>query len=57
MSPEQALSHLFELALEVAVPARVHNTSKEAFNILRKIIEHVQPTQPKPELKAVEKDK
>jgi hypothetical protein len=39
MTQDQALSHLFQVALEAAMPAKVHSTSKEAFEILKKLID------------------
>jgi len=39
MTNEQALNHLFSLALEASVPAKVHKMSQEAFEALKKAIE------------------
>jgi len=39
ISPEQALEHLFQLALEASVPAKVHNVSKQCFDVIKKMIE------------------
>lgn len=39
ITPEQALQHLFQLALEASVPAKVHSMSQKAFEVLKKAIE------------------
>jgi hypothetical protein len=39
MTPEEALTHLIQLALEAPAPAKFHNKSKEAFEVLKKLIE------------------
>lgn len=36
---EQLLQHLFNLALEASVPAKVHAQSQKAFEVLKKAIE------------------
>ncbi len=36
---EQALTHLYNLALEASVPAKVHQNSQEAYKILKALIE------------------
>jgi hypothetical protein len=38
ITPEQALQHLFNLALEASVPAKVHNVSKQCFDVIKKLI-------------------
>ena len=38
-TPIQLLEHLFQLALEASVPAKVHQQSQKSFEVLKKVIE------------------